>query len=59
MGWHKPQKVQLDLGVPKLDGLDRFALWFKARTDKADRAQARKAAAGQKLAVAEQSMSDG
>jgi hypothetical protein len=44
MGWLQPQKVELHLGVPKLDGLDRLRICVQARADREEREKARKAA---------------
>jgi hypothetical protein len=44
MGWQEPEKVEINLGIPKLDGLDQLRMWVQARADRAEREKARKAA---------------
>jgi hypothetical protein len=44
MGWLRPQKMELHLGLPKMDGLDRLALCVQARADREQREKDKKAA---------------
>lgn len=43
MGWQEPEKVEINLGIPQLDDLDRWRLSLQAQADRDAREKASKA----------------